>query len=201
MTQASHASHKSIANQFSWAQTFLNKVRASQDTESLFEPKAPLLPFTREIIRFHRRGHSLPAILRRFGREDLPYYRVWVDTSAPITRFRMLEANSALLEWVEKSDTGFDVLQLPLAGFQYHWRSDLARILEWQAPLVSQTHLVQSGGDLEIDHVASMVRGNEKGSQIEGCLVSIGGKANEAIFPSWDKVQIARRLTPCQTFS
>lgn len=62
--------------------------------------------------------------------------------------------------------------------------------------LVSQIHLVRSNGDLVVDHVASAPRMDEVGPVIEGCLVLPRAAAAEPPFPVWEKVLIARRMTP-----
>ncbi len=201
MTLAFRLTQRTFVPHVSWAQNLLGKVRALQEPGDTCALHAQLHPATRELSSSLRSGHSLSVSLRRIGRQDLPYYRVWVDTSAPITRFRMLEANAALLNWVERSNTGFEVLQLPLSGFQYHWRSDLARVQEGRAALVSQTHLVRSGGDLEVDHVAAPLPRCEQGPVIEGCLVLPVTDVTDALSPEWEKVMIARRLTPCRLLS
>lgn len=201
MTIAPRSLPRTIVPQITWAQSLLGKVRAFKEPEHAGALGAQLQSPTHELLATLRSGHSISAGLRRIGGQHLPYYRVWVDTSAPITRFRMLEANPALLRWVERSDTGFDVLQLPLSGFQYHWRSDLARVQEGKVALVSQTHLVRSGGDLEVDHVASPMSRREQGPVIEGCLVLPPADGADMMPPVWEKVLIARRLTPCRLLS
>lgn len=201
MTLVFRFTQRTFAPHVSWAQNLLGKVRALPEPEDAYALQAQLQPSTHELINSLRAGHSLSVSLRRIGGQDLPYYRVWVDTSAPITRFRMLEANAALLNWVERRNTGFDVLQLPLSGFQYHWRSDLARVQEGRVALVSQTHLVRSSGDLEVDHVAAPLPRCEQGPVIEGCLVLPVSDRADALSPVWEKVMIARRLTPCRSLS
>ena len=50
-------------------------------------------------------------------------------------------------------------------------------------------------GDLVVDHIASAPRMGETGPVIEGCMV-LPRAAAEPPFPIWEKVLIARRLTP-----
>ncbi|PSK85926.1 hypothetical protein CLV79_107156 [Limimaricola soesokkakensis] len=195
MTLAFHATQKRHPSHVSWAKGLIGRVRALSEREEDGALDAQLHPRTAEIIAALGTGASLFQRFRHFGTEDLPCYRVWIDTSAPITRFRMLEASPALLKWVERNDTDFDILQLPISGFQYHWRSDLARAQEARAGLVSHIHLVRSNGDLVVDHIASAPRRGETGPVIEGCMV-LPRAAAEPPFPIWEKVLIARRLTP-----
>lgn len=60
---------------------------------------------------------------------------------------------------------------------------------------MSQTHLVRTGGDLEVDHIAAPLPKCEQGPVIEGCQVT---DVADALSPGWEKVMIARRLTPCR---
>lgn len=66
---------------------------------------------------------------------------------------------------------------------------------------MSQTHLVRSGGDLEVDHIAAPLPKCEQGPMVESCLVLPVTDVADALSPRWEKVMSARRLTLCRLLS
>ena len=134
--------------------------------------------------------------LDRFGRtecRDVLPYRIQIETGRPCIRFNILEADVRLLSFVGQQAAPFEVLQLSCAGFQYHWRSDLARVLEDRVPLIGRVFMLTDRLDIVADHLAIPVSGHRGLIEIRGwfALSRRIGETRESF--QWSEVAIVRR--------
>ncbi|EYD74220.1 hypothetical protein Rumeso_04277 [Rubellimicrobium mesophilum DSM 19309] len=131
----------------------------------------PLLPETLRLLeRLGGMTSEELASLRIEKSRRVASYHARPEPNVPLLKFRIMEADRNLLTFVGQEAAGFEVLQVFCAGFQYHWRSDLSRAFEEQAPLVSRVYGLSDTQELAVDHLVVPVIRKHRVRVVRGWL-------------------------------
>jgi hypothetical protein len=104
--------------------------------------------------------------------ERVTSYCAQPDPNLPFLKFRVSRADAKLLAFAGKVAPGFDVLDVFLHGFQYHWRRDLVRSFEQQAAFVSRICGLSDTGELVFEHLSLPIVRKGRVREVRGWLVS-----------------------------
>ena len=159
------------------------------------EEHTALLPETHRLIARLRECPSASQLDRFTGAycPGVVSYRAETETGRPCIRFNIVEADAPLLSFLRQPSAPFEVLQLACSGLQYHWRSDLAKILENQAPMVGQMSMLTDRLDIVVDHIAIPVLGAGGISKIRGWFTFSHSISDEGLDFDWSDIAIVRR--------
>ena len=113
----------------------------------------PLLPQSVELIEAMRASGEVEET-EGVTETGVAHYVARPEASGPHLRFHVLEADGTLLRLVGRAEAGFEVLDVYRAGLQYHWRSDLARAYDEQAPIFGRMYATSGARELIIEHLA-----------------------------------------------
>lgn len=131
----------------------------------------PVLP---ETLRLLKRLETMAAEeLEHFGSQDpgrTAVYRARPESNLPHLRFHVTDADQNLLAFVGQEVPGFEVLQVFCAGFQFHWRSDLARTFDEQVPLISRSYGLSDTRELVVEHLAVPIIRKHRVREVRGWL-------------------------------
>jgi len=93
------------------------------------------------------------------------------EPNLPFLKFSLSCADANLLAFAGKATPGFDVLDVFLHGFQYHWRRDLVRSFEQQAAFVSRICGLSDTEELVIEHLSLPIVRKGRVREVRGWLV------------------------------
>mgnify|MGYP001123228069 CR=1 FL=1 len=171
---------------------FRAKPRRGTDNGQTWEE--PGLPSTDLLVSALRSARSLEAFEQSEEADNLASYRVAVETDRPAMRFRVTQGSEAFLTFAGRSEPGFEVLELICSGFQYHWRSDLAKVAENRLPHLGRMSITDGQLGCHVEHLA--VPRFSNGRVVEICGWFCFDRQKEGCMPPkvlWNDVTIARR--------
>ncbi len=159
----------------------------------------PNFPSTNVLVASLRSARSLKAFELSDAAKNLVSYRVSVEADQRMLRFRITSGSEGFLFFVDRPETGFEVLELICSGFQYHWRSDLAKVAESRVPHLGRIFITGAGSDCAVEHLAIPLFRNHRLIEISGWFCfeesEISGMPPMV---TWDEITIARRLRRSQ---
>ena len=154
----------------------------------------PRFSSTDILVAALRSSRSLEAFELSDEAIDLVSYRVSVEADKPMLRFRVTRGSENFLSFSGKSEPGFEVLELVCAGFQYHWRSDLAKVAECRLAHLGRMFITGGASDFAVEHLAIPRFSNSRLIEISGWFCF--DKVEKLGMPprvTWDDRTIARR--------
>lgn len=116
------------------------------------EPAEPLAA-TRLLIDRLAASRSLAAVAMPERETRLFAYRAVPEVTGPLLRLHVVEAEAPLLRFLGRAEAGFEVLQVRRAGLQYHWRSDLMRAFDEQAPILGRLGILAGRCEAVTEHL------------------------------------------------
>jgi hypothetical protein len=136
-----------------------------------------------------------------FDLQHLSAYTVQPDHEGQIVRFRTADTNQSLHRFLGISTAGVDILRIRKSGFEYHWRSDLIKVLEEKTPYLGRLLVLLNNKEEAVDHLCLPIFSGTEIVEIRGWFICADGLLLQERALDWEKVSMVRRTERAQPIS